>query len=58
MIKKIALTLFSLWLTIITYAQSTISGNIKINRNKPIIGASISLKDSYDGATTDSSGSK
>ncbi|MBX3238688.1 MAG: TonB-dependent receptor [Chitinophagaceae bacterium] len=39
-----------------TKAQSVISGKITGNRNKAIIGASITLKDTYDGATTDSSG--
>lgn len=46
----------SLWLTVSIYAQITIKGNIKSNRNKPVIGASITIKDSYDGATTDSTG--
>ncbi len=38
------------------YAQSTIKGMVKNARSKPVYGVSISLKDSYDGATTDSSG--
>lgn len=29
---------------------------IKTNCNKPVAGASISIKDTYDGATTDSTG--
>lgn len=37
-------------------AQTTISGKIKDNKGKPIYGASISLKDTYDGATSDSMG--
>ncbi|MCY7422634.1 MAG: TonB-dependent receptor [Chitinophagaceae bacterium] len=37
-------------------AQVKISGTIKDNRGKAIIGASISIKNSYDGATTDSTG--
>jgi vitamin B12 transporter len=37
-------------------AQSTIKGVVKDNKSKPVPGVSISLKDSYDGATTDSSG--
>ena len=56
MLKKILITVFSLWLTTITYAQNVVSGNIKTSRNKPVAGASISIKDTYDGATTDSTG--
>lgn len=37
-------------------AQTVISGIVKDNKNNPINGASISLKGSYDGATTDSTG--
>lgn len=37
-------------------AQVKISGRISDNRNRPVLGSSISLKDSYDGATSDSSG--
>lgn len=39
-----------------TLAQVTISGKVKDNRGRAIIGASVSLKDSYDGAITDSAG--
>ena len=37
-------------------AQVKISGKITDNHNKPLSGISISIKDSYDGATSDSSG--
>ena len=37
-------------------AQITISGTITSNKNKPLYGVSIVLKNSYDGATTDSTG--
>ena len=37
-------------------AQVKISGTIKDNKGNAIIGASISIKNSYDGATSDSSG--
>lgn len=37
-------------------AQVKISGHITDNKNKPIVGASITLKDTYDGATSDSLG--
>lgn len=37
-------------------AQTKISGQVIDNRKNPLVGVSISIKDSYDGATTDSSG--
>jgi hypothetical protein len=37
-------------------AQVTITGKVKDNKSKPIHGATITLKDTYDGATTDSTG--
>jgi vitamin B12 transporter len=36
--------------------QVVISGKIKDNKGKPVAGASISLKDTYDGTVSDSSG--
>lgn len=36
--------------------QTVLSGQVKDNKGKPIPGASITIKDSYDGATTDSTG--
>lgn len=38
------------------YGQSVISGKIKDNRGRPVASASITLKDTYDGATSDSTG--
>lgn len=38
------------------FSQVTVKGVVKNNRSKPLYGVSISLKDTYDGATTDSSG--
>ncbi len=37
-------------------AQVTIKGVIRDNKNNPVPGVSIAIKDSYDGATSDSSG--
>jgi hypothetical protein len=37
-------------------AQVRISGSVRDNRNRPVYGVSISVKDSYDGSTSDSSG--
>lgn len=39
-----------------SYSQVTITGVVTDNKSRPIPGVSISIKDSYDGATTDSSG--
>jgi vitamin B12 transporter len=38
------------------FTQTTISGRVTDNKKHALIGVSISLKDGYDGATTDSSG--
>jgi hypothetical protein len=49
--------LFLLLLTgLTTVAQVKISGKIKDNKGKPIPGISITLKDTYDGSVSDSSG--
>jgi vitamin B12 transporter len=37
-------------------AQTAISGKVKDGKGHPVQGASITIKDTYDGATTDSSG--
>ncbi|MBL7742850.1 MAG: TonB-dependent receptor [Chitinophagaceae bacterium] len=41
--------------TILVNAQVTVSGKV-MDRKKPLAGVNVVLKDSYDGATTDSSG--
>src|SRR5579872_4025881 len=38
------------------YAQTTISGTVKDTKGHPVRGASITIKDSYDGAVSDSLG--
>ena len=38
------------------YSQVTIKGKVKDNKGKPLPGASVSLKDSYDGGVVDSLG--
>jgi len=48
----LALILFAGWLT----AQTRVSGTVKDTKGHPIRGASITIKDSYDGATSDSLG--
>jgi hypothetical protein len=39
-----------------SWGQVRISGRVVNKKKKPVIGASVSIKDSYDGATSDSSG--
>ncbi len=51
-IALIVLTLTS----ILANAQTIVTGKIKDGKGKPIPGASIAIKDSYDGGTSDSSG--
>ena len=50
------LFLYCLLISIKINAQVKISGKITDNHNKPLPGISISIKDSYDGATSDSLG--
>jgi len=38
------------------HSQTVISGKVKDNKGKPVPGASVSLKDSYDGSVVDSTG--
>jgi len=40
----------------ILHAQTEVAGQVNDNMGKPIIGASITIKDSYDGSITDSTG--
>ncbi|MBN9296806.1 MAG: TonB-dependent receptor [Filimonas sp.] len=54
--KKLSILLISLFTTTVLMAQVKISGQVKDAKGKPVIGASITLKDSYDGATSDSTG--
>jgi len=51
------LLLFSILTFLIISANAqTIKGQIKDTKGEPVIGASVSLKDTYDGGTSDSSG--
>jgi vitamin B12 transporter len=54
--KTILHTLWMITLGLATQAQTTIKGKVKDNKGRPIPGASISIKDSYDGTTSDSTG--
>ncbi|MFT3682993.1 MAG: TonB-dependent receptor [Ferruginibacter sp.] len=53
--KQLIASLLSL-IALTTEAQVKISGRVYDNKNKPIAGASIQLKNTYDGATSDSLG--
>lgn len=48
--------IISLIITQLVLGQTTIRGIVLDNKKKPVPGASVSIKDSYDGATADSAG--
>lgn len=50
------LLLMSTMIAMLAQAQTTVSGWVKDTKGNPIHAASITIKDSYDGATTDSTG--
>ncbi|MBK7884884.1 MAG: TonB-dependent receptor [Chitinophagaceae bacterium] len=54
--KFLPLLLFYMFSAYLGSAQTNIKGKVINNKNKPLQGVSITLKDTYDGATTDSSG--
>lgn len=54
--KKTTLIITAMLFTAVVSAQISVSGIIKDNKGKVIAGSSITLKDTYDGATTDSTG--
>jgi len=54
--KKILLFSISIISTLQVCSQVTIQGKIKDNKGKPVGGASVSIKDTYDGAVADSLG--
>ena len=53
---KRVLVILLLSVATVAKAQVRLSGKITDTKNKPVAGASITLKDSYDGATSDSLG--
>ena len=54
--KKLVVVLVLIIAATQGFAQVTISGKVKDNKNRPLPGAAISLKGSYDGAVADSMG--
>ncbi|HVU83385.1 MAG TPA: carboxypeptidase-like regulatory domain-containing protein, partial [Puia sp.] len=53
---KASLLIFTLFSLQSAFSQTVISGKIKDGRGRPIPGVSITIKNSFDGATSDSSG--
>ena len=53
---KLVFTFFTITLFYTAIAQTTISGTITDNKNKPIMGVSVQLKNTYDGTTTNALG--
>ena len=49
--KQFSLLITFLFLAFLTEAQVKITGTVKDNHGKKVISASITLKDTYDGAT-------
>jgi hypothetical protein len=54
--KRMMLLMGLCFASVSLFAQVTISGKVKDNKGKPLPGASVSLKGSYDGAVVDSLG--
>ncbi len=54
--KQFFSVLVAMFLVQSIMGQVTIKGQVKDNKSKPLAGISIAIKDSYDGATTDSLG--
>ncbi|MBE7173561.1 MAG: TonB-dependent receptor [Williamsia sp.] len=54
--KALTTSILLLFFTLSAFAQTTISGYTKDNKGRPVAGVSISIKDSYDGSTSDSTG--
>jgi vitamin B12 transporter len=55
-VRQLFLLLNLILISAISLAQVMVSGKVKDTKGRPVPGASITLKDTYDGGTTDSSG--
>ena len=53
---KFLITLLSCFVGLLSIGQVTISGKVTDNKNLPVRGVSITIKDTYDGGTSDSLG--
>jgi vitamin B12 transporter len=54
--RKILLSTLLIFLLGNAYSQTVVTGTVKDVKNNPVAGATLSIKDSYDGGTADSSG--
>lgn len=54
--EKLYCILTSILVTSFSFSQSVITGRTKDNKGRPVPGVSITIKDSYDGGTSDSTG--
>lgn len=55
-VKPIFTIIILIFFSITTLSQTAISGKVKDAKGRPVPGVSISIKDSYDGGTSDSTG--
>lgn len=55
-VKQLFTAIYLILFSLAAMSQTGISGKIKDNKGRPLPGASIAIKDSYDGATSDSTG--
>ncbi len=53
---SLLLAIFIMGFMVMARSQTTIKGVVKDGKNNPVAGASIAIKDSYDGGTSDSTG--
>jgi len=53
---KVFFSFLLFWITATGFAQVTIKGKLTDTKNNPLAGASVTIKNSYDGGTTDSLG--
>src|SRR5205823_3203886 len=54
--KKMALLMGLIIISVSLYEQVTISGKVKDNKGRPLPGTSVSIKGTYDGTVVDSLG--
>ncbi len=54
--NRLVLTLLTLLIPFMLFAQTKLSGTILDNHGKPVPGANVFIKDTYDGITTDATG--
>ena len=55
-VRKQLITILSLLILSVSFAQTTISGKVVDHKNQPLLGANIYLEGTYDGANSDENG--